>query len=153
MRWLLISASLIAICPALPARADDSAESKEYKALSGEWDRTAIEEASGARTFQHLTAKFSGNQVDLVRKDGTIASRYSVTVDPTKVPKTMDFTRRGGNTDGRKSLAISKIEDGVFTFVMSGSFGDESNRPTSFDMSRESNSVKYTYKRIDKVSR
>src|SRR5579871_3988763 len=146
MRHLWIYAILISSSVMLQARADDSAEFKEYKALFGKWKCVGIESAVHKGVVPQGTAQVRGNEFDFIRKDGSTGTRHYISVDPNRNPKTIDFTQRDGKQKGQKLLGIYKIEDGVLTFVLSPS-DDESKRPESFELSRESVGVKYTLKR------
>jgi uncharacterized protein (TIGR03067 family) len=101
---------------------NDDAVKREVKALQGKW---VADDGKGTLTFEG--DKFTIDPT----KGGTIKGTFKV--DPTKKPKTIDFTITGGDKkfDGKTSLGIYELKDGKLKWC-GGEPGKE-DRPTEFN--------------------
>lgn len=98
--------------------------------LTGVWRQlSCIEDgvtiSSGTETF----VLFDENNFTVTQSDGTILIRGKYTIDPTKNPKTVDWTDTFGPDAGKTFPAIYALDGNNFTF----SAADESmERPKDF---------------------
>ncbi|HYV05804.1 MAG TPA: TIGR03067 domain-containing protein [Blastocatellia bacterium] len=113
-KWLIVTLLSIVIVAAAKPGQDASAE---WKKLAGTW-RLIDEIDDGTRTPAGL-AKKDKLTFDLigawkVESDGKIVGEGTATIDPTKKPKTIDYTITKGEAAGTKFLAIYELDGDVF---------------------------------------
>ena len=133
------------------------ASADEFKDESIKKDRARI-----AGTWQVVTLEIDGNQTSdddakkltvvngsdgtwSVRSEGKEISKGTSVIDPTKKPKTIDFTPTEGGGEGNKYLGIYELaeETRKLCFAPQGS-----ERPTEFSAKSRSKQVLVTFERV-----
>ena len=113
--WVLTALlSIVLVVTGMPAQDEVSAELKK---LAGTW-RLIDEIDGGTRTPAGLAKKdmltFDLTGAWKVESEGKIVGEGTATIDPTKKPKTIDYTITKGEAAGTKFLAIYELDGDVF---------------------------------------
>ena len=113
-KWLIMTLFSVVIVAAAKSGQDAPTE---WQKLAGTW-RLIDEIDGGTRTPAGL-AKRGKLTFDLtgawkVESDGKIVGEGTATIDPTKKPKTIDYTITKGEAAGTKFLAIYELDGDVF---------------------------------------
>jgi len=113
------------------ARGDDAAK-QDQAALQGEWSMVSGERGGSAmpdamvKTGKRL---FKGDELT-VTVGGMTIMKATVTLDPTKQPKAIDYKITDGPNKGKTQLGIYELKDDTVKFCFSNP-GDE--RPAAFE--------------------
>lgn len=113
-------------------RADDKADiEKELKKLQGAWTFESVE-AGGkklpADQFKDMTVVFAGDKYS-VKMGDMVVEAATLTVDPSKTPKTFDAKVADGPNKGKVYLAIYEISGDTLKVCFDG---EGKQRPTEF---------------------
>jgi uncharacterized protein (TIGR03067 family) len=145
MRRLLCVLVVLA-CPLLLI-ADDVQQ--ELKALQGNW-KVVSAEAGGNPLPKEAVPDFTY----IIGADGKATgkmaqSEYSatVTVDPTKSPKTMINQHESGSKKGKKQYAVYKLEGDKLTVCITAPGSPESSQPKDFTTKGTAN-VLFVFERV-----
>ncbi|MEK6299594.1 MAG: TIGR03067 domain-containing protein [Acidobacteriota bacterium] len=143
-KWLMITFfSVVLVAAASPAQDDASAELKK---LRGTW-RLVDEIDDGTRTpageakKDKLTFDIRGNWK--VESDGKVVGEGTATFDPTKKPKTVDYTLTKGEAAGTRFIAIYELDGDLFKHcgVLKGT------RPSKFSSEPGSGQILTVFRR------
>jgi uncharacterized protein (TIGR03067 family) len=122
------------VIPAAVAAADDAAVKKELKALEGNWKAVAAS-ADGKDAPKDRVPEI----IFSIRPDGTSTGQTpggdteaTLTVDPAKLPKTLDIAHTGGSLKGQKQYAVYKLEGGKLTIAATPPGSKAEERPGDF---------------------
>ena len=141
MRSLTASCVLCAI--ALLA-ADDA--KKEETKLKGKWTAVSVKVAGRAAAegdMKHFKFTFEEKTFTHVVRGNVLEGEYSF--DDSKSPKTIDFDIKKGPAEGKKQLAIFKIDGDKLTIVAANP--GEKDRPTSFKLEEGSELIESVFER------
>jgi uncharacterized protein (TIGR03067 family) len=133
---------------AFTAGADDAVK-KEMAQLEGEWSMVSGE-ANGA-AMPDASVK-TGKRVakdgeTTITIGGKVYLKANFTIDPTKKPKTIDYTMTEGPTKGKTHLGIYEIDGDTVKFCFAAPGGD---RPTDFTAKEGSQRTLSVWKRDKK---
>jgi uncharacterized protein (TIGR03067 family) len=135
---------------ALALGADDKKDEPvkdELKKLEGTWMLVSSEhngEKAPADAIKNAKAVVKGDKVTL-SVDGKEIMEITMTVDPTKKPKTIDATATSGQDKGKKSVGIYELDGDNFKICYA-----EKERPKEFSAKKDSGCTLDTYKREKK---
>jgi len=132
----------------LAGDAPQDAVKKERDKLKGTWDMTSFER-NGEKPFDDdqiktIKTTFDADGKLKVEVDGNTNVEATTTIDPTKKPKTIDFTFTSGDLDGQKSQGIYELTDDTFKYCRAA---PDKPRPTEFSAKEGSEQTLVTYKR------
>lgn len=121
----------------------DDAVQKELKALQGTWKAVALE-ANGNPFPKNAVPSFTYT----VSADGKATGKMgnseytaTMTVDPSKNPRTMENQHQSGPNKGKTQYAIYKLEGDKWTVCITAPGAAESNRPKDFNTKNSTNVV------------
>jgi uncharacterized protein (TIGR03067 family) len=117
---------------ATPARGDDSAT--DLARLQGTWNLISVlDEGSPAppEALKGATAVFAGDKMTLVSPDGRDRTEYSVKLDASKTPKTIDLTPLAGSFKDQTNKAIYDLQGDVLRICQPEK--PSQPRPAAFD--------------------
>jgi uncharacterized protein (TIGR03067 family) len=139
----------IAVLVLVSASGAQDAVKKEMALLEGEWSMVSGE-ANGF-TLPKETVE-SGKRVakdgeTTVTIGGQVYFKAKFTIDPTKKPKTIDYTMTEGPTKGKTQLGIYELEGDTVKFCFAAP-GQE--RPTEFTAKEDSQRTLSVWKRDKK---
>lgn len=154
MRNSLCTLLVIGSVTANFATADDAKEAvnKDRQRIEGTWQVTALTingNKAKAEDVKKLTVVNGSDGTWSVRSEGREISSGTSTVDPTKKPKTIDFTPTSGGGKGEKFLGIYKLGKNSRRLCFSPS---GKARPTEFSSTTDNQHVLVVFKRIEKAS-
>jgi uncharacterized protein (TIGR03067 family) len=137
------STTLVLLCLAAPAAADDATAKKALADLQGKWE--VVEAAEKGRKIDPAKVKefsitFDGNTAEMPF-DNKGKVKHSITVRPSANPREIDFQLPSEIDGGQTLPGIYKFEDGVLTIAL-GLGGDAKNpgkRPAKFESSGNPN--------------
>jgi uncharacterized protein (TIGR03067 family) len=122
---------------------------KELKALQGKWKTVALE-AAGKPFPKEAVPAFTF----IIAADGKATGQTAkdefgctITVNPTKKPRTMDNLHQSGAHKGKKQFGIYKLEADKLTVCMTPPGSAESDRPKDFD-TKDSTNVVFVFERV-----
>lgn len=122
---------------------------KELKALEGKWKVVAME-AGGMSFPKESVPDFTF----IVAADGksigrSPASEYqaTITVDPTKSPRTIDNLHESGAQKGKKQYGIYKLDGDKWTVCMTRPGVAEADRPKDF-ATKDTANVVFVFERL-----
>jgi uncharacterized protein (TIGR03067 family) len=153
--FLAVSLAAGAIPSGSDQAAKEEAVKKDLKALKGTWKPVSAEfdgkevpeeDLEGRVATVEEAGKEGGKETGkaTARKDGMVVAVGTFEIDPTKKPKTMDYTSTEGEDKGKTSLAIYEIDGDTLRIC----FGPpEGKRPTEFSAKPGSGRLLRTYKR------
>jgi uncharacterized protein (TIGR03067 family) len=125
--------------------APEEAIKKERDKLKGAWKMTAYEtngqKPLGEEVTQGVIMTFDGDGKFTVEAGGIEATTK---IDPTKSPKTIDFTFTAGELQGKTALGIYEINDDTFRYCRAA---PDKPRPTEFSAKEGSDQTLAVYKR------
>lgn len=142
----LLCVLVVLACPLL-LLADDV--QKELKALQGNW-KVVSAEAAGNPLPKEAVPDFTYSIGTDGKATGKMAqSEYSatVTVDPTKKPKTMINQHESGAQKGKKQYAVYKLEGDKLTVCITAPGSPEANQPKDFSTKGSAN-VLFVFERV-----
>lgn len=106
---------------------------EELAKLQGTWKQIALEKDGLTDTLDEFGLEPSSTFVDdtyvVTLADGSIAIKGTFKLDPTQVPKTIDWTDTFGEDAGKTFLAIYSLEGDQLIFCAAD---DGQERPTEF---------------------
>ena len=113
-------ANAVLLVSAMGFIAADGPTKDDAEALKGNWSALSLT-AGGKSAPEDLIMKFK-NSFDgknyTNTADGQIVEQGGYTVDASKMPKTIDFDIKKGESSGKKQLAIFQIEGDKLTLVV-----------------------------------
>ena len=139
---------LVAACLLLGADAPEAVK-KEMAQLEGNWSMV-----SGERDGQALPDDIV-KQAKRMTKDGEttvsiggqVFLKAKITIDPTKKPKTIDYTVTEGDNKGKKMLGIYELDGDTAKFCIAA---PDKERPTDFTTKEGSERTLTVWKRDKK---
>jgi uncharacterized protein (TIGR03067 family) len=138
--------SFVAVCCLVAADAAPDAVKKELALFDGEWTMV-----SGERDGMHLpddlvkTAKRVAKDGETtVTIGGSTFLKAKYTVDPSKKPKTIDYTLTDGPNKGKKQLGIYEIDGDLVKICFAS---PDAERPTEFTTKADSGRTLSVWKR------
>jgi uncharacterized protein (TIGR03067 family) len=138
----------------LLAAADDAKEAavkKDLEAMKGTWTVVSAERDGkkiADAQLQGVTVTFDADGKVSAQRQGQTLFEGTVTIDPTKKPKTVDTTQTSeGDNKGKTALGIYELEGDTMK-ICSADFGKE--RPTEFSSKPGSGHFLRVYKREKK---
>jgi uncharacterized protein (TIGR03067 family) len=115
------------------AKSLQDAIAEELKKLQGTWKQIALEKDGLPESVDEFglepTSTFVDDTYVVTLADGTIAIKGTFKLDPTQVPKTIDWTDTFGADAGQTFLAIYSLEGDRLIFCAAD---DGQERPTEF---------------------
>jgi uncharacterized protein (TIGR03067 family) len=111
---------LLGTLPGQAADAKDEAVKKEMKALAGTWEATKVKP-----TGQDEVAPPPGTLLLVIGADGKYSEKLmgmenetgTLTVDPSKTPKTLDLMILEGNDKGKKQFGLYELKGDTLTIA------------------------------------
>jgi uncharacterized protein (TIGR03067 family) len=144
----LICALLVLTAPVLLA-ADADDVHKELKALEGKWKTVAVQ-AAGKPFPKESVPPFTfvaGADGKSTGKTPDGEFSFTMTVNPSKKPKTIDNLHHSGAQKGKKQYGIYKLEGDKFTVCMTRAGSAESDRPKDFN-TKDTSNVVFVFERV-----
>jgi uncharacterized protein (TIGR03067 family) len=141
--------SFCVLCAIAFAVADDAKKDdakKEETKLEGKWTAVSVKVAGkatpdgDAKLFKFT---FEEKTFTHVVRGNLLEGEFSI--DDSKSPKTIDFDIKKGRGEGKKQLAIFKIEGDKLTLV--AAMPGEKDRPTTFKVTEGSNLIEAVFER------
>jgi uncharacterized protein (TIGR03067 family) len=142
---LLAAGGLLALAP---DDKKDAAAKEELKKFAGTWTVVSAEtdgKKAPEDAVKGIKVVVEGDKVTIYDRD-RVAGVSTLTVDPTKKPKTLDATATMGPNKGKTALAIYEFDGDTLKICLS----DDKERPTEFATKEGSKAVLYVYKREKK---
>ncbi len=144
---LFAGAMLTAATMATADDAKDEAVKKDRKRIEGTWRVVALEVNGNKATAvdaKKLTVVNAADGTWSLRSEGNEISKGTSTIDPTKTPKTLDFTPTEGEGKGNQYLGIYELGEKTrkMCFAPPGK-----ERPTGFTSTPGSEHVLVTFER------
>jgi uncharacterized protein (TIGR03067 family) len=123
----------------------DEAVKKEMKALAGTWDVTKI-----VKDGKELPAEPAGTLLLVITADGKYSEKVegkenengTVTIDPTKTPKTIDLTILEGSDKGKKQFGLYELKGDELKIALA-----EPGKDRPADLAGKGAAVVVTFKR------
>jgi uncharacterized protein (TIGR03067 family) len=151
MRYTLFGLLVVGVLLATIASANDAKDEaikKDRKRIEGTWQITALE-ISGNKSkdedVKSLTVVNGDDGTWSVRSEGQEVSKGTSTVDPTKKPKTIDFTPTEGGGKGDQFLGIYQFGKNTRKLCFAPSGKD---RPTEFSSTPDNQHTLVTFERV-----
>jgi uncharacterized protein (TIGR03067 family) len=140
----ILTASFVLCAIALVA-ADDA--KKEETKLKGKWSAVSIKHGGQSAPDDFLKKfKFTFEDKKYTNViDGEVLEEGDYSFDDSKSPKTIDFDIKKGPDDGKKQLAIFKIDGDKLTIV--AAMPGEKDRPTSFKLEEGTELIEAVFER------
>jgi uncharacterized protein (TIGR03067 family) len=145
MRKIFIA---LAACLLVGADSKEDALTKEMEKLQGEWSMV-----SGERDGQVLPEDRVKSGKRVLKGDritvtvaGQVFLKAKITIDPTKKPKTIDYTITDGPNKGKMQLGIYELDGDMVKFCSSPPEGE---RPTEFTSKEGSGRTLSVWKRAN----
>lgn len=141
----LVIAVLMVVAPIL---AQDGAK-KEMAQLEGEWSMVSGE-ASGASMPEAMVKtgkRIAKDGKTTITFGGRVYFKANFSIDPTKKPKTIDYTMTEGPTKGKTHLGIYELDGDTVKFCFAAPGKD---RPTEFTAKEGSQQTLSVWKRTKK---
>ncbi|MCR9296803.1 MAG: TIGR03067 domain-containing protein [bacterium] len=151
MRCSRFSLLLVGLLLTSTVSADDTKDeaiSKERKRIQGTWQVTTLS-INGNKAKDGDAKKFTVVNGDdgtwSIRSEGKEISKGTSTFDPTKKPKTIDFTPTEGGGKGDQFLGIYQLGKNArrLCFSLAGK-----DRPTEFSSTPENQQILVTFERV-----
>jgi uncharacterized protein (TIGR03067 family) len=124
---------------------------KELKALQGKWKTVAVE-AGGRALPKEAVPDFTFVVGAHGKAKGQFAKgeiEFTMTIDPSKKPKTIENMHTGGAEKGKTQYGIYKLEGDKFTVCVVGAGSPKSDRPKDFDTT-DPKRVLFVFERVKK---
>jgi uncharacterized protein (TIGR03067 family) len=145
----ILCALVVLTTPLLLAADADDAVRKELKALEGKWKTVAVE-AAGKPFPKEAVPPFTfvaGAGGKATGQAGSGEFSFTMTVNPSKKPKTIENLHHSGAQKGKKQYGIYKLEGDKFTVCMSHAGSAESDRPKDFN-TKDTSNVVFVFERV-----
>jgi uncharacterized protein (TIGR03067 family) len=150
MKPYVVGLTLV-LLTAVAGLADDAKEEaiqRERKRLAGTWRVVALEingEKSADEETKKLTVVNGDDGAWSLLAEGKEISRGTSTLDPTKKPKTIDFTPTAGEGKGQQYVGVYELGEATrkLCFVSSGK-----DRPSEFSSKSGSERILVTFERV-----
>ncbi len=128
--------------------APEDAVKKEREKFKGVWKITSFER-NGAKPIgdddlEAITTTYDAEGKLKVEAGGEVQVAATTKIDPTKKPKTIDFTFTEGDLSGQTALGIYELTDDTFKYCRAA---PDKPRPTEFSAKEGSEQTLVTYKR------
>ena len=147
MQRIICVLIVLAATMLLAAETDDVAQGA--KALQGKW-HTVAGEAQGKPFSKDgippFTIVIAGNG----KSTGQMPKnefRFTITVDPTKKPKTIENLFESGDEKGKKQYGIYKLEGDRFTVCVTPASSAKVDRPKDF-ATKDTKNVVFVFERV-----
>jgi uncharacterized protein (TIGR03067 family) len=121
----------------------------ELKALQGKWTTVACE--AGGKAFPRdeipaftVVIGADGKSTGQMSEE---TFRFTITVDPTKKPKTINNLHETGQQKGKRQYGIYKLEGNRFTVCMTPPGSAEGDRPKDFN-TKDTTNVVFAFERV-----
>jgi uncharacterized protein (TIGR03067 family) len=131
------STTLVLLCLAAPAVAEDAAAKKALDDLQGKWEVVELSERGrkiDPAKVKNFAITFAGNTAEMPF-DSKGKVKHTVTVRPAASPREIDLQLPSEIDGGQTIPGIYKLEDGVLTIALG--FGKDAKnpgtRPTTFE--------------------
>lgn len=151
MRYSLFGLLVVGILITAIASADDAKDEaikKDRKRIQGTWQVTALT-ISGNKAKDEDAKKITVVNGDhgtwSVRSEGKEISKGTSTFDPTKKPKTIDFTPTEGGGKGDQFFGIYQLKKNTRKLCFAPAGKD---RPTKFSSNPDNQHVLVTFERV-----
>jgi uncharacterized protein (TIGR03067 family) len=135
--------------PVLVGADSDDDVRKELEALQGKWKTVAVEAAGKPFSKDEIPAF-----TIVVAADGKSMGhtpqeefRFTMTVNPRKIPKTIENLHESGQQKGKRQYGIYKLEGDSFTVCMTRPGSPEDSRPKDFTTKNTTNVV-FVFERV-----
>ncbi len=145
----IICVLIVLPIPLLLAADSDDEVRKELKALQGKWKTVGLE-ARGKSFPDDKIPDFTF----VIGADGKCTGhmpqgefRTTITVNPTKDPKTMDNLHESGEEKGKKQYGIYKLEGDTLTVCMTHAGSAAGDRPKDFT-TKDTTNVVFIFNRV-----
>ena len=130
------------------ADAPEDAVKKEREKLKGAWKITSFD-VNGAKPasddqLEAVTTTIAADGKFKVEANGRIVVEATTKIDPTKNPKTIEFTFTEGQLQGKTSLGIYELQGDTFKYCRAA---PDKPRPTEFSSKEGSEQTLVVYKR------
>ena len=144
MRTLLI----VAVCLLLAGEGQDDTVKEDLKKLQGKWLVVAVEAEGNKLPADKVKGElvFTGNRYAF-KAGADESGEGTFTIDPSKKPKHMDATPKGGPLDGKVVPEIYDLEGDSLKLCFPTTV---LKRPTEFKADAGSGQILVTYKREKK---
>jgi uncharacterized protein (TIGR03067 family) len=142
--WLLPAVALL-----VAADAAQEAVKKDLEQLQGEWSMVSGEsngQEFADQVFKTAKRVCKGNETTVTVGERLIL-KATITINPSKEPKNIDYDVREGDTKGRIIRGIYELDGDTVKFCFSAPGGE---RPTDFTAKAGSNRTLSTWKRTKK---
>ncbi len=149
MRHFLSALLLVGSLVAAVASADEDAIKQDRQRIQGTWQITALEvngDQAKDSDVRKLTVVNGSDGTWSIRSEGKQISKGTSTFDPTKLPKTIDFTPTEGGGIGEKFLGIYELAEHTRKLCFSPAGTD---RPTEFASTAANRQILVKFKRLD----
>jgi uncharacterized protein (TIGR03067 family) len=139
--------SLLTVCCLIAAEPTPEAVKKEMARFDGEWAMVSGERDAMALPDDLVKSakRVAKDGETTVTIGGTTFMKAKYTVDPSKKPKTIDYTLTDGPNKGKKQLGIYEIDGETLKFC---SAGPGAERPTDFTTKADSGRTLSIWKRV-----
>jgi uncharacterized protein (TIGR03067 family) len=138
----------VLVCPTF-AVADNDDVQKELKSLQGAWKTVGMEFGGMAMPKDQIfnftvTVGADGKSIGKLPEE---EFKFTITIDPTRKPKTINNDHQTGNQKGKKQYGIYKVEGDKWTVCMSPPDAAESDRPKDFT-TKDTRNVIFVFERV-----
>lgn len=148
-RFILLLVGLLLTSTVSADDTKDEAISKERKRIQGTWQVTTLSingnKAKDADA-KKITVVNGDDGTWSIRSEGKEISKGTSTFDPTKKPKTIDFTPTEGGGKGDQFLGIYQLGKNARKLCFSPAGKD---RPTEFSSTPENQQILVTFERVE----
>ena len=145
MSKLLLAFVAVGLVVTQPAK--DEAIKQDRKRIEGTWRIVALEVNGNIvkeEDTKKLTVVNGSDGMWSLRSEGNEIAKGTSTIDPTKMPKTLDFIQTEGEGRGRQCLAIYEVAENTRRMCFAPPGKD---RPTAFTSVPGSETVLVTFER------
>ena len=139
--------SLLTVCCLVAAEPASETVKKEMARFDGEWAMVSGERDGMALPEDLVKGakRVAKDGETTVTIGGSTFLKAKYTVDPSKKPKTIDYTLTDGPNKGKQQLGIYEIDGNTLKFCFAGPGAE---RPTDFTAKAESGRTLSVWKRV-----
>lgn len=140
---------LVLVVPFMPFSSEDEV-GKVLKSLEGKWKAVALE-AGGKPLPKEAVPEFYfivGAGGKATGKMGNSEYTATMTIDPSRNPKTMDNKHESGPDKGKTQYAVYKLEGDKWTVCITAPGAAESSRPKDFNTQNSTNVV-FVFEKVE----